>query len=47
MEDTDMVVFVLAAALLVGVANMAFHQGQDNPDAKSFFGSKSDITSAE
>ena len=32
-----MFVFIVAAALIVGVANMGFQHGQANPEAKSFF----------
>ncbi|MCK1279497.1 hypothetical protein IVB46_30180 [Bradyrhizobium sp. 61] len=38
-----MVLFIAVAALIVGVANMGFHQGQANPDAKSFFSSGAHI----
>lgn len=32
-----MVAFIAVAALIVGVANMGFEQGQDNPQADNFF----------
>lgn len=38
-----MALFIAVSALIVGVANMAFQQGQANPDAKSFFSSNSHI----
>lgn len=38
-----MALFIAVGALIVGVANMAFQQGQDNPKAKSFFSSNSQI----
>lgn len=38
-----MVAFIAVVALIVGVANMGFQQGQANPDAKSFFQSGSHI----
>ncbi|MET4607628.1 hypothetical protein ABIB90_007132 [Bradyrhizobium sp. JR4.1] len=38
-----MPLFVAVAALIVGVANMGFQQGQANPDAQSFFSSNSHI----
>lgn len=38
-----MALFIATAALIVGVANMGFQQGQANPDAASFFSSNSHI----
>jgi hypothetical protein len=37
-----MALFIAVAALIVGVANMGFNQGQENP-GKSFFSSSSHI----
>ena len=37
-----MVAFIAVAGLIIGVANMAFNQGQTNP-GKSFFESNSHI----
>jgi hypothetical protein len=42
-EDTNMVAFIAAAALIASSANMGFQQGQANPDVKSFFQSDSHI----
>jgi hypothetical protein len=42
-EDTRMALFIAVSALIVGVANMSFQQGQANPDAKSFFQSNAHI----
>lgn len=42
-EDTNMVAFIAAAALIVGSANMGFQQEQANPDVRSFFQSNSHI----
>jgi len=38
-----MALFIAVSALIVGVANMSFQQGQANPDAKSFFQSNAHI----
>jgi hypothetical protein len=38
-----MVAFIAVAGLIIGIANMGFQQGQQNPDAKSFFQSNSHI----
>lgn len=37
MKAIQMGIFIGAVILMVGVANMAFQQGQANPEAKSFF----------
>lgn len=38
-----MALFIAVTALIVGVANMGFQQGQANPDAESFFSSNAHI----
>lgn len=38
-----MIAFIAAAALIVGVANMGFEQGQANPEANNFFASNTHI----
>jgi hypothetical protein len=40
-KDTEMGIFLLAVAVIVGVANMGFKQGQANPGATSLFDSHS------
>lgn len=42
-EDSTMGIFVAVDALIVGVANISFQQGQANPDADSSFSSNSRI----
>lgn len=39
-----MAIFIAVVALIVGVANMGFQQGQDNPGVNSFFESNSHIS---
>lgn len=46
MKDNTMALFIAVGALIVGVANMGFHQGHDNPTASSFFSSNSHIKDA-
>ncbi|WP_157788422.1 hypothetical protein [Bradyrhizobium japonicum] len=42
-EDKEMFGLIAGAAIVVGALTGAFHQGQTNPDASSFFRSNSHI----